>query len=119
MRHTVVLGITLLVAFTLGACGGEGSGDVPGDVLDPAPSSNLPAVVDTTGMSEAELEAKIEEIEALHDTKMEELQALAPKVKDGAGSSKATREMMQLHADMRALREQMKVYDDALDALSR
>ncbi len=125
MRHASILAILVLTAFTLGACGGDDSGNgndpvgFSDDGLDPAPSSKVPALVDTKGMTVAQLEKKVEEIEALHDVLMEEMGEMAKANRGGAPSPEEARKLMQVTADMRALREQMLAYENAIDALER
>jgi len=125
MRHAATLIIILLTAFTLGACGGDDSGDSNGPEVGPdgfpkfAPSKDLPAMVDTEGMTEAQLEAKIEELEALHDAKMEEMGKLVKERGGGAPTGPEARKIMQMNDDMKVLREQMVKYEAALDALDR
>jgi hypothetical protein len=119
MRFVAVLAITLSITISLGGCGGDDSGEFSEDMLDPGPSSRVPALVDPAGMTEAQLEAELERVEGLHDELMEEMQKLSPRARDGAMDPETAREMMQINADMKALREQMNAYDEAIDALYR
>ena len=121
MRHATVLAFLVLLVLTLGACGGKDSGSgneagiPPGGFPELAPSSDVPALVDTAGMTEAELEAKLEEIEKIHEAKMDEMLALSSVSKDRVKGQK----LLQATADMKALSAQIMIYDAAIDALDR
>jgi outer membrane murein-binding lipoprotein Lpp len=126
MRFTTVMTFLALIALTLGACGGEDSGkgshpaaNMSGDELDPNPSSIVPALVDTKGMTVAQLEAKVEEVEAIHDALMEKMDAIRPKGEADVSNKASMAKLMQVTADMKALREQMQAYEAAIDAQER
>ncbi len=124
MRNTAVLSFLVVLALALGACGSEDSGEggidsegVPDSFRDTAPSSNVPALVDTTGMTEAQLEAKVEEIEKLIDANMEEMRELSAGMQPGSMDPEKSKKLMQVTADGNALRSQLMKYDEAIDAL--
>lgn len=131
MRHAATLTILVLFVLTLGACGGEDSGngsDLAGsqhgtpdldDIPELAPSSDVPALVDTTGMTEAQLEAKLEEIEELFDAKMEEMRDLTKRMTAGGMKPGMSTKIMQVTADQRALAALITAYDKAIDELDR
>ena len=137
MRYAAALAFLVVLTLALGACGnGESgtSGDpavpsdgVPGgippdglaDLLETAPSGNVPALGDTTGMTVAQLEAKVEEIEKLADANMEEMRALTTRLRSGGMDQATSRKLMQVTADGNALRKLLMDYDKAIDALDR
>ncbi len=121
MRYPAILTLLVVLALSLGACGGEDSG-TGGDglgAMPAAPSGDVPPAVDITGMTRELLEAKVEETERLIEAKMDEMRVLGQKRAPGSIDPEMARQTMQLSADLRALTERLGTYDQAIDALDR
>jgi hypothetical protein len=126
MRYPAILTLLVVLALSLGACGGEdsgtggdGPGAVPGVMPGPAPSGDVPSAVDTTGMTREQLEAKVEEVERLIEAKTDEMRVLTLKRTPGSIDLEIARQAEQYAADLRALTAQLRTYDQAIDALDR
>jgi hypothetical protein len=131
MRHVATSAVLILLTLTLGACGDESSKNdsgpgvspdgipdgFPDGIPDLVPSSDVPALLDTAGMTEAQLEAKVEEIDTLIDEVMAEMETLSEGATPGGMNSAKAQRLVQVTADMRALAAQVQAYEAALDAL--